>query len=86
MSQLRPTIRPLAMPSVHDLAHDVFCVHLAIDQSKTGANGVVYQGRRHGLSSVHHIQNHTLLGHSPPASQAGRRVASRLAFGLIGPT
>jgi hypothetical protein len=37
--------------------------------------------------TAHHIQNHTLLGHSPPASQAGRHVdcwASPLAFGLIG--
>ncbi len=24
--------------------------------------------------SLHHLQNHTLLGHSPPASQAGRHV------------
>jgi hypothetical protein len=28
--------------------------------------------------TVHHVENHTLLGHSPPASQAGRRVGPAL--------
>jgi hypothetical protein len=38
----------------------------SVDQPQTGANGVHW--------TVHHVQNHTLLGHSPPTSQAGRRV------------
>jgi hypothetical protein len=53
------------MPSLPDVAHDgVFCtfIHLVIDQPQTGASGLV----RHG-------QNHSQLGHSPPAIQAGRR-------------
>ncbi len=28
--------------------------------------------------TVHHVQNDTMLGHSPPASQAGRRVGPAL--------
>ncbi len=27
-----------------------------------------------GIRPVHHVQNHTCRGHSPPARQAGRRV------------
>jgi hypothetical protein len=62
----------------------VFCVHLVIDQPPD-------RGKWCGLSeqaawTVHHVKNHTLLGHSPPASQAGRRVGPALyslAFGLI---
>jgi hypothetical protein len=56
----------------------VFCVHFVIDQPRASASGVVRQGRWHGPS--------TLLGHSPPASQAARRVGPALyslAFGLI---
>lgn len=34
--------------------------------------------------TIHHVQNHTMPGHSPPVSQAGRRIVSPLAFGLIG--
>ncbi len=37
--------------------------------------------------TAHHVQNHTLLGHSPPASQTGRHGASswllQLTFSLI---
>ncbi len=53
-----------AMPSLRDVAHDnVLCTFtVVIDQPQTGETGVVHQGRRHGLSSVHHVQNHTLLG------------------------
>jgi hypothetical protein len=54
----------------------VFCVHLVIDQHQT----VVWFVRAGGMDLPPRIQNHTLLGHSPPDSQAGRRVA--LAFGL----
>jgi hypothetical protein len=31
-----------------------------------------------GGMDLHHVQNHTLLGHSPPAKQAGRRVGAAL--------
>jgi hypothetical protein len=54
----------------------VFCVLLIIDQPQTAASGVICEGRRHG--TVHHVQKQTLLGHSPPASQAGRRVGQTL--------
>jgi hypothetical protein len=47
----------------------VFCAHFVIDQPQTGASGVVGQGRRHGPS---------MLGHSPLASQSGRRVGPDL--------
>ncbi len=41
------------------------------------------QGKRYGPSGqaawiVYHVQNHALLGHSPPASQAGRRAGPAL--------
>jgi hypothetical protein len=57
LSQLRPIIRPLAMPSLHDLAHDgVLCTFRnTVDQAKTGASGVVCQGKRHGLSIAYKI-------------------------------
>jgi hypothetical protein len=56
----------------------VFCVQSVIDQP--GATGVVRQGRRQAAWTVHQVQsqNHTLLGHSPPARQAGRRVGPAL--------
>jgi hypothetical protein len=54
----------------------VFCVHLVTDQAQTGASGLVHLGRR--KKTVHHVQNHTLLGHSPSDSQAGRRVGQAL--------
>jgi hypothetical protein len=34
----------------------------------------VYGAAGQAAWTVHHVQNHTLLGHSLPASQAGRRV------------
>jgi hypothetical protein len=70
-----------AMPSLRDIAHDgVLCTFSdtsAPDRGKwCGPSG-------QAAWTVHHVQNHSLLGHSPPASQAGRRVGpSLLAFGL----
>ncbi len=48
----------------------VYCVHLVM----------ISQGKRSGQAvwTVHNVQNHTLLGHSPTASQAGRRVGPAL--------
>jgi hypothetical protein len=64
-----------AMPSFHVIAHDgVFCVHLVIDHPQTGTSGEIVRAGR----MDHHIQNHILLGRSPPASQAGRRVGPAL--------
>ncbi len=54
----------------------LFCVNLAIDQPWTETSGVIRQGRQQG--TVHHLQNHTLPGHSPSASQAGSRVRPAL--------
>jgi hypothetical protein len=55
----------------------VLCVHLliVIDQPQTGANGVL-SVRAGGMDRP--LQNQTLLGLSPSASQAGRRVGSAL--------
>jgi hypothetical protein len=61
------------------VAHDgvlMFCVHLVKDQPQTGASGVVLQSQ--AAWTVHHVKNHTLLGHSVSASQAGRRVGQAL--------
>jgi hypothetical protein len=59
-----------ALPSLRDVAHDGVCVHLVPDWRKwCGPSG-------HAASTVHHVQDNTLLG--PPASQAGRRVGSAL--------
>jgi hypothetical protein len=65
-----------SMPSLRDVAHDgVLCTfsHLVTDQP---TSDVVRQGRRHGPSI--YVQNHILLGHSPPAYQADRRVGPDL--------
>ncbi len=43
-----------------------------------------YGPSRQAAWTIHHVQNHTMPGHSPPVSQAGRRIVSPLAFGLIG--
>jgi hypothetical protein len=62
-----------AMPSLCDVAHDVvlctFSKHIpAPDRGKwCGPSGQV-------AWTVHYVQNHTLLGHSPSACQAGCRV------------
>jgi hypothetical protein len=58
----------------------VFCEHLVIDQPQTGTSGVAHRekaacgGSGQAAWTVHYVHNHTLLGNSPPASQAGRRV------------
>jgi hypothetical protein len=75
-----------AMPSLSDVAHDgVLCtVHLVIDQPPDRGKWCGPSGQV--AWTVHHVKNHTLLGHSPPASQAGRRVGPALyslALGLI---
>jgi hypothetical protein len=46
------------------------CQTLSAEQPQTMASGMV----RQATWNVHHIKNHTLLDHSPPASQTGRRV------------
>jgi hypothetical protein len=66
-----------AMPSFRDVAHDDVCVHLVIDQFQTGASAWCGPSRQ-AAWTVHHLQNHTLLGHSPPVSQASRRVGKAL--------
>ncbi len=66
------------MASLCDVAHDdVLCtfIVIVIDQPQTWTSGVV---RQQAAWAVHHVQNHTLLGHSPPASQEGRRVGPAL--------
>jgi hypothetical protein len=67
-----------AMPSLRDVSQDgsLCTFSKAVDQPQTGLIAVVRQSWRHG--PVHHVQNHTPLGHSPPASQAGRRVGPAL--------
>jgi hypothetical protein len=61
------------MPSLRDVAHDgVLCTF----SNRSAPSDVVRQGRGHGPCVQ--VQNHTLLGHSPPASQAGRRVGPAL--------
>ncbi len=55
----------------------MFCVHLEMHQPQTGA---VWPVRAGGMDrpSRTKCQNHTLMGHSPPASHAGRRVGPSL--------
>ncbi len=64
-------------PSLRDVAHDgVLCTFSnksASDRDKwCGLSG-------QAAWTVHHVQNHTLLGHFPSASQAGRRVGPALS-------
>ncbi len=67
------------MSSLRDVDHDgVLCTFsnrlalYSIDRGKwCGPSG-------QAAWTVHHVQNHTLLGHSPPGSQAGRRVGPAL--------
>jgi hypothetical protein len=70
-----------AMPSLRDVAHDgvlfTFSNRSALDRGKwCGPSG-------QAAWTVHHVQNHTLLGHSPPGGPPCW--PSPLAFGLIGP-
>jgi hypothetical protein len=65
-----------AMPSSRDVACDgvlcTFSTRSASDRGKwCGLSGQVER-------TVHHVQNHNLLGQSPPASQSGRRVGPAL--------
>jgi hypothetical protein len=79
-------IKYQTLPSLilHDVAHDgvlsTFSKRSTPDRGKwCGPSG-------QAAWSVHHVQNLTLLGHSPPTGQAGRRVGPALyslAFGLI---
>jgi hypothetical protein len=65
-----------AMPSLRDVAHDgVSCTF-----SNRSAPG---RGKKCGPSgraarTVHRVKNHTLLVHSPPAGQVGRRAGPAL--------
>jgi hypothetical protein len=64
------------MPSLRDVAHGgVLCTF--------SNRSAPYRGKWCGPSglaawTVHHVQDYILLGHSPPASQAGRRVGPAL--------
>jgi hypothetical protein len=61
------------MPSLCDVAHDgVLCTFSNRSAPDRGnwCRGPAGQA----AWTVHHVQHHTLLGHSPPASQASRRV------------
>ncbi len=68
--------RVQAMPSLRVIAHDgVLCTFInrsAPDRDKW------YDPSGQAAWTVHHVQNHTLPGHSPPANQASRRVGQAL--------
>jgi len=60
-----------AMPSLRDIAHDgVLC---AFSNRSAPDQGKRYVPSGQAAWTVHHVQNHTLLGHSPSASQVDRR-------------
>jgi hypothetical protein len=61
------------MPSFRDVNYydDVLCT-ISNRSAPDRASGMVRQGQ--AAWTAHHVQNHTLRGHSTPASQAGRRV------------
>jgi hypothetical protein len=61
-----------AMPSFRDVNYDDDLFTLSNESAPDRASGLVRQGQK--AWTAHHVQNHTLRGHSPPASQAGRRV------------
>jgi hypothetical protein len=65
-----------AMPSLRYVTHDgVLCTF----SNRSAPNRGKWSGSSGQAAwTVHHVQNHTLLGHSPPASQAGRRVGPAL--------
>ncbi len=65
-----------ALPSLRDVAHDgVLCTFR--NRSAPG-RGKWCSPSGSAAWTVHHVQNQTLLGHSHPASQAGRRVGPAL--------
>ncbi len=61
-----------AMPSLRDEAHDgVLCTF----SNRLGPDrGKWWFVRPQAAWTVHHVQNHILLGHSPPASHPSRRI------------
>ncbi len=65
-----------AMPSLRNVAHGgVLCTFSNRSTSDRGK----WCGRSgKAVLTVYHVQNHTLLGQSPAAIQAGRRVRSAL--------
>jgi hypothetical protein len=65
-----------AMPSFRDVAHD--CVLCTFSNRSAPDRGKWCGPSGQAAWTVRHAQNHTLLGHSPPASQAGRRVRPTL--------
>jgi hypothetical protein len=79
-----------AMTYLRDVAHNgVLCTFS--NRSALGPGHVVWGGafRAGGMDRPSRTKSHpAALDHSPPASQAGRRVESALylAFGLIGRT
>ncbi len=65
-----------AVPSLRDVAYDdVLCT---FSNASAPDRGKGCGPLRQVAWTVHHVQNHTLLGHSPPASHAGRRVGPSL--------
>jgi hypothetical protein len=72
------------MPSLRDELLTVFCLHLVLGQTQTGANGLIRPGQ--ASWTVYNVQNHTLwvtlLSSQPDGPPCW---ASPLAFGLIGP-
>jgi hypothetical protein len=60
------------MPSLCDVAHYGVLCTFSNRQPQTGASGVVRQGKLPRPYITY--TNHTLLGHSSPACQAGGRV------------
>ncbi len=65
-----------AIPSLRDLVHDGVLCTFSNRSAPDRASGVVRQAG--ATWTVRHVRNHTLLGHSPAASQAGRRVGPAL--------
>ncbi len=65
-----------AMPYLCDVAHDGFLCTFSNRSAPDGGKWCGPLGQ--SAWAVHHVQNHTLLGHSSPASQAGRRVGPAL--------
>jgi hypothetical protein len=65
-----------AMPSLPDVAHDGVLCTICNRSAPGRGNWCGPSGQ--AAWNVHQVQNHTLLGHSPSACQAGRRVGPAL--------
>jgi hypothetical protein len=66
-----------AMPSLRVEAHNgVLCT---LSNRSAPDQGMWCGPSGQAAWTVNYVQNHTLLGHSPPASQAGRRVGLALS-------